>query len=141
VGIVAFRLEADPDAAWGQAWITSRQWGYPDIALPRDLPSSNLVPTLSIRFTRAVGVLIQGRIEVRADPEMEWPIVMTFTGRAQGDVMQGTFIEDDPSTGTWIAGVWKVERTRFSAPKAAETASSSAHPFEDPLPTPRYADH
>jgi hypothetical protein len=139
VGILAFRLEANADAAWGQAWITSRVWGYPDIALPRDLPASNLVPALSIRFTRSDDVFVRARIEAYPDPEMEWPIVMTFTGRVRDDVMQGTYVEDDPSAGRWSAGVWKVERTRFSGPRVGEMASSSAHPFQDPLPTPRRA--
>jgi hypothetical protein len=127
-GILAFRLEAASDSAWGQAWMTSREWGDPDVALPRDLPASNLVPALSLRFARADRVFIRGQIEVYLDPEMEWPMVMTFTGRVRGDVMQGTYIKEDPNAGRWSAGIWKVERTRFNALKAEESASSAAYP-------------
>ena len=123
-GILAFRLEAASDSAWGHAWMTSREWGYPDIALPKDLPASNLVPALPIRFRRSERVFIRGQIEAYLDPEMEWPMQMTFTGQVRGDVMQGTYIKQNPDAGRWSAGTWKVERTRFGAPKALAASSA-----------------
>lgn len=109
-GNITFHLTENPEGAHGDVLMVPKQEvvrNEIDRRPPHGMISSARV--LSIQFVRIAGGEISGRIEPYPDPEVpEATLETQFTGRVDGDWIEGTFVTYSdhgvsPRRGTWRA--------------------------------------
>ena len=85
----------------------------PDLPAPRE-PGTEL---MTIRFVRADGGQISGRLDPYWDPDRRCRASAWFLGSVDGDVMRGTFSSVCEDRGWPSNGRWKVTRKRGTGDK------------------------
>ncbi|UCC71602.1 MAG: hypothetical protein JSV86_14600 [Gemmatimonadota bacterium] len=113
-GSIVFELEAGADTAHGEVTMIPRGWNRPlgpaedPAAAARDAP---IPEVLQIRFVRVEYGVVSGTLQPYNDPDCGCPVYTTFTGRLQGDTIEGKFTAR-PGHGPAYQGSWRVERKR-----------------------------
>ena len=116
-GSIVFNLSPSSDAANGDVVMIPR--GYGKALVPYGATSSAGVPmqntavsqVLTIKLVRVSGDTVNGVLDAYRDPQCDCPVVTTFTGRVDGDTIDGTFFTRGSQTNTPQTGTWRVKRT------------------------------
>lgn len=113
-GSIVFRLTANADTARGDVVMIPRERRPPADGAPPSvgLPMPASPEVLSIAFVRAAEAgNVSGELKPYRDPDCDCQVQTTFTGRLQGNVIEGTYrtVRADGS-GTPTSGTWKVTR-------------------------------
>lgn len=113
-GDIYFRLRAGADTAQGEVLMASRPARYPDpVSMeepgPEDAPRSP--PVITIRFVRTGGPWVYGELDEYPDPQTGIMLSTTFTGRIEGDRIEGQFRTGPAGSAVTGTGSWSVRRT------------------------------
>lgn len=115
-GSIVFRLSAAADSAWGDVVMVPRTPAVPvrPAARPDDVAvvGERAPQPLAIRFVRVDDERVQGALEPYRDPDCGCALTTTFTGRARGDVIEGTFVSRGHAETPEQHGKWRVVRRR-----------------------------
>jgi hypothetical protein len=117
-GSIVFNLSPSGDAANGDVVMIPR--GYGKALTPytgnttvnagtQGTPSSQV---LTIKLVRVSGDTVSGVLDPYRDPECDCAVQTTFTGRLNGDTIDGTFSTRGSPTNTPQTGTWRVKRSR-----------------------------
>jgi hypothetical protein len=113
-GSITFHLTENPEGAHGDVLMVPKQELIRDEAgrwPPHGMISSSSV--LSIEFVRITGGEISGKIAPYGDPEEPQATLEThFTGRLDGDWIEGTFVTYSDHGVSPRRGTWRVHRKR-----------------------------
>jgi hypothetical protein len=66
---------------------------------------------LTIKLVRVSGDTVSGVLDAYRDPECNCPVETTFTGRHNGDNIEGTYTTNGRQTAGPQTGSWRVKRT------------------------------
>lgn len=120
-GTIVFRLEASTDTAKGEVVMVPAGWTPPPALERRDevwwSPGRRLPEVIPVFFVRAQGSTVSGELASYRDPVCGCTLRTTFTGRLEGDHIEGTFTSIHLEGGGAQGGWWRVER------KPSETAA------------------
>ena len=124
-GSIVFNLSSTGEAASGDVIMIPRGYGK---ALERfdqtgvsggqttttNVPSQNTnnSQVLTIKLVRVSGDTVSGVLDAYRDPECNCPVETTFTGRLNGDAIDGTFATRGSQSNAPQTGTWRVKRTR-----------------------------
>ena len=72
-------------------------------------PGSQL---LTIRFVNSTGGAVTGTLDPYHDPDCDCEVETTFSGKRQGDTIEGTFTSTSSRSAGRTGGRWKVTRKR-----------------------------
>jgi hypothetical protein len=116
-GSIVFNLSSAGDAANGDVVMIPR--GYGKALTPYGATSSAGVTmqnvttsqVLTIKLVRVSGDTVSGVLDAYRDPQCDCPVETTFTGRVDGDTIDGTFATRGSQTNTPQTGTWRVKRT------------------------------
>ncbi len=136
-GSLFFRLSAGADTARGDVLMAPVARMHPAVETEeweREVAS----PLLTIRFVRAEGNLVYGRLDEYRDPQCGCLLQTTFTGRIEANEIEGTFVTLHVETGQRHSGSWSARRTG-PPPPAAAPAPATPRPTAHPAPAPEPA--
>ena len=85
---------------YGAAVTTGREQAHPGSQL------------LTIRFVNSAGGAVTGTLDPYHDPDCDCEVETTFSGKQQGDTIEGTFTSTSSRTAGRTGGRWKVTRKR-----------------------------
>ena len=116
-GSIVFNLSSAGDAANGDVVMIPR--GYGKALVPYGTTSTPGVPMqsvstsqiLTIKLVRVSGDTVSGVLDPYRDPQCDCSVQTTFTGRVNGDTIDGTFATRGSPTNTPQTGTWRVKRT------------------------------
>jgi hypothetical protein len=112
-GTIIFHLDATSDTAHGDVLLVPSD---PVGTQPNPGTQPNVNQTrpqpLTISFVRAAGGGITGRLDPYRDPECGCLLTTTFTGRVNGDVVEGTFVSFHQEMGRKTEGRWRAQRVK-----------------------------
>ncbi|MBI4408277.1 MAG: hypothetical protein HY561_01135 [Gemmatimonadetes bacterium] len=111
-GQIWFRLEAGRDSAYGDVVMIpgTNRWGPTAPPPAQELPIGPGAPqVLTIRFVRSAGGTVTGRLDPYTDPFCDCTVRTSFTGRIEGDVVQGSFTIRE-ERGATRGGRWSARR-------------------------------
>lgn len=117
-GSIVFNLSRTGEAANGDVVMIPR--GYDKALTPYGATTtagaSMQNPTggsqvLTIKLVRLSGDTVSGVLDAYRDPQCDCPVVTTFTGRVNGDTIDGTFVTRGSQTAAPQTGTWRVKRT------------------------------
>ncbi len=111
-GSISFTLRAAADSAFGDVVMIPAGWGRPLAPWRRETAAAAPRPqpeVLTINFVRVEGCCVSGTLVPYADPETGARLVTAFTGRLNGDTIEGTYTTRLPS-GATQTGRWTVQR-------------------------------
>jgi len=127
-GSIVFNLSPSGDAAKGDVVMIPRGYGkalapYGNsgtanagaVTTPTTGASTEGVQgseVLTIRVVRVSGDSISGVLDPYRDPECDCPVATTFTGRLDGDTIEGAFSTSGRQSNAPQTGTWRVKRTR-----------------------------
>lgn len=123
-GSIFFRLGAAADTAYGDVLIDRFQPMHPE-AESEDVHRVEAPPLLTIRFVRAEGDVVYGRLDEYRDPDCGCRLRTTFTGRIERDRLEGTFTSIHLDSGQEHGGTWSVRRTG-PPPRPGEVGAAGA---------------
>jgi hypothetical protein len=111
-GSITFHLTENPDGAHGDVLMVPRQtFLYDREGGHQGMTSSSGVNVLSIEFVRISAGEISGKIAPYPDPEVPDGTLEThFTGRLDGDWIEGTFVTYSDHGVSPRRGKWRVHR-------------------------------
>jgi hypothetical protein len=109
-GGLYFRLAAGDEVALGDVWMNLRGQGPPPYQI-----SSPAVSPLAIRFVWIEEDFVSGTLEPYEDPETKCILLTTFRGRLERDLISGTFVTENKTTGQMTSGIWSAKRTEKPA--------------------------
>jgi len=66
---------------------------------------------LTIKLVRVAGDTVSGVLDAYRDPQCDCPVQTTFTGRINGDTIDGTFTTRGAQSNSGQTGTWRVKRT------------------------------
>ena len=116
-GSIVFNLSPAGDAASGDVVMIPR--GYGKALVPygvgtaaggAPVQGSAAAQVLTIRLVRVTGDTVSGVLDAYRDPECDCPVETTFTGRLNGDTIDGTFSTRGSQSTAPQTGTWRVKR-------------------------------
>ncbi len=117
-GSIVFNLSPSGDTANGDVVMIPRGYGKPLVpygvvtnsvgAATQSAPTSQV---LTIRLVRVSGDTVSGVLDAYRDPECDCAVQTTFTGKLNGDTIDGTFTTSGRQTNSPQTGSWRVRRT------------------------------
>jgi len=111
-GSITFHLTENPEGAHGDVLMAPKQEvirNEVERRLPHSMISSASV--LSIEFVRIAGGEVSGKIAPYPDPEVPEAMLETqFTGRVDGEWIEGTFVTYSDHGVSPRRGTWRVHR-------------------------------
>jgi hypothetical protein len=121
-GSIVFNLSSTGEAANGDVVMVPRGYGKalvpygPGAATGAATGAAVQNPSggsqvLTIKLVRVSGDTVSGVLDAYRDPQCDCPVVTTFTGRVNGDEIDGTFITRGTLTAAPQSGTWRVKRT------------------------------
>jgi hypothetical protein len=117
-GSIVFNLSPAGDAANGDVVMVPRGYGkalvpYGNVTTSGGATMQNASPSqvLTIKLVRVSGDTVSGVLDAYRDPQCDCPVATTFTGRVNGDTIDGTFTTRGSQTNTPQTGTWRVKRT------------------------------
>jgi hypothetical protein len=115
-GSIVFKLSSDGEAATGDVVMIPKDYGKPLVRYDRSNPTSMQTgansQVLTIRLVRISGDSVSGVLDAYRDPQCDCPVETTFSGRVNGDRIDGTFITRGTATVAPQTGSWRVKRDR-----------------------------
>ena len=117
-GSIVFNLSPSGDSASGDVVMVPR--GYGRQLVPYGNATSTVVgatqtgansQVLTIKLVRVAGDTVSGVLDAYRDPECDCPVQTTFTGRINGDTIDGTFTTRGAQSNAGQTGTWRVKRT------------------------------
>jgi hypothetical protein len=116
-GSIVFNLSSSGDAANGDVVMVPRGYGKP---LVRYDPAATTTPmqdpgrsqVLTIKLVRISGDSVSGVLDAYRDPQCDCPVETTFSGRLNGDSIDGTFATRGSQAVAAQTGTWRVRRNR-----------------------------
>ena len=120
-GSIVFNLSSTGEAASGDVVMIPRGYGK---ALERfdqtgatgvtgaSAQNTNNSQVLTIKLVRVLGDSVSGVLDAYRDPECNCAVETTFTGRINGDAIDGTFTTRGSQSNAPQTGTWRVRRTR-----------------------------
>ena len=117
-GSIVFNLSPSGDSASGDVVMVPRGSGRP--LVPYGNATSTVVgatqtgansQVLTIKLVRVAGDTVSGVLDAYRDPECDCPVQTTFTGRINGDTIDGTFTTRGAQSNAGQTGTWRVKRT------------------------------
>jgi hypothetical protein len=112
-GVITFHLEAGADSAFGSVLMIAGHAprGAGTTSTNTAGAASQPVSTeLTVRFVRAEGGGVDGRLDPYTDPECNCTAFTTFSGQNKGDVIEGTYTIAHGGDTPGASGKWKVRR-------------------------------
>lgn len=117
-GSIVFNLSATGDAANGDVVMVPREYGKALVRYDPNAPGGAAMQNpagssqvLTIKLVRVTGDTVSGVLDAYRDPSCDCPVVTTFTGRVNGDAIDGTFVTRGAQTAAPQTGTWRVKRT------------------------------
>jgi hypothetical protein len=117
-GSIVFNLSPSGDAANGDVVMIPAGYGkalvpYTANTTPGGvMQNTNTSQVLTIKLVRVSGDTVSGALDPYRDPSCDCPVQTTFTGRLNGDTIDGTFTTRGSPSNTPQTGTWRVKRTR-----------------------------
>ena len=116
-GSIVFNLSPSGEAASGDVVMIPA--GYGKALMPYSQSSSagstmqntNTSQVLTIKLVRVTGDTVSGVLDAYRDPQCDCPVETTFTGRLNGDTIDGTFSTRGTQANAPQTGTWRVKRT------------------------------
>lgn len=112
-GTILFRLEAGQDTARGDVLMHVAGRETADMVPLTTDPWANVAPdqVLKVTFVRAAGGTVHGRLDTYNDPVCGCEMRTTFTGRVQGNLIEGTYNSQHLNGADHTEGRWRVVRS------------------------------
>jgi hypothetical protein len=110
-GAIRMTIEAGTNIAHGDVLMFPARAEERPQAANAD-PAGAAPQALAIRFVAIADGLVSGTLEPYRDPQCNCILSTTFTGRVQGDTIEGTFISHGGRAHTIQEGRWRVDRKR-----------------------------
>ena len=117
-GSIVFNLSSTGEAANGDVVMVPRGYGKAlvpygptttgGVAMQNPAGASEV---LTIKLVRVSGDTVSGVLDAYRDPQCDCPVVTTFTGKVNGDTIDGTFVTRGSQTAAPQTGTWRVKRT------------------------------
>lgn len=104
-GGLYFKLAAGDGVAVGDVWMNLRGQGPPAYQV-----SSPATSPLAIQFVWIEEDFVSGTLQLYEDPETKSILLTTFRGRLANDLISGTFVTENKTTGQIISGIWNAKR-------------------------------
>ena len=120
-GSIVFNLSSTGEAASGDVIMIPRGYGK---ALERfdqtgasgvsgaSSQNTNNSQVLTIKLVKVSGDTVSGVLDAYRDPECNCAVETTFTGKLNGDAIDGTFATRGSQSNAPQTGTWRVRRTR-----------------------------
>jgi hypothetical protein len=120
-GSIVFNLSSTGEAASGDVIMIPRGYGK---ALERfdqtgvsgvsgaSSQNTNTSQVLTIKLVKVSGDTVSGVLDAYRDPECNCAVETTFTGKLNGDAIDGTFATRGSQSNAPQTGTWRVRRTR-----------------------------
>ena len=83
-----------------------------DVAITTPMQNTGNSQVLTIRIVRVSGDSVSGALDAYRDPQCDCPVETTFTGRVDGDTIQGTYTTRGSQFNAPQTGTWRVKRNR-----------------------------
>jgi hypothetical protein len=113
-GSIVFKLSSDGEAATGDVVMVPKGYGKPLVRYDRSTPTNTQTGStsqvLTIRLVRVSGDSVSGVLDAYRDPQCDCPVETTFSGRINGDRIDGTFLTRGSATVAPQTGTWRVKR-------------------------------
>lgn len=110
-GSITFHLTADPKGAHGDVLMVPKRQVDRDPVNRQHVPMASSSSVLSIEFVRIDSGEINGKIAAYPDPDVAGATLEThFTGRAEGEWIEGTFVTYSVRSAAPLRGTWRVHR-------------------------------
>jgi hypothetical protein len=117
-GSIVFNLSSSGEAASGD--VVMIPVGYGKALAPFNqgtaagtaMQNTNSSQVLTIKLVRVAGDTVSGVLDAYRDPNCDCPVVTNFTGRLDGDTIDGTFSTTGSQTNAPQTGTWRVKRAR-----------------------------
>jgi len=114
-GSIVFNLSPSGDAANGDVVMIPRGYGKALVRYDRGtmtpMQEVGNSQVLTIRLVRVAGDAVSGVLDAYRDPQCDCPVETTFTGRLNGDTIDGTFSTRGPQSTAPQTGTWRVKRS------------------------------
>lgn len=117
-GSIVFNLSSAGDAANGDVVMVPRGYGKAlvpygpgttaGVAMQNPSGGSQV---LTIKLVRVSGDTVNGVLDAYRDPQCDCPVETTFTGKVNGDTIDGTFVTRGSQSAAPQSGTWRVKRT------------------------------
>ena len=123
-GSIVFNLSSTGDAANGDVVMIPRGYGKPleaydqttsggqTVTAGAATQNTNNSQVLTIKLVRVSGDTVSGVLDAYRDPQCNCPVHTTFTGKLDGDTIDGTFTTRGSQSNAPQTGTWRVKRTR-----------------------------
>ncbi|MFL5466479.1 MAG: hypothetical protein ACJ791_10800 [Gemmatimonadaceae bacterium] len=118
-GSIVFNLSASGEAATGDVVMIPR--GYGKALMPYGgvnstggsaaMQNTAGSQVLTIKLVRVSGDTVSGVLDAYRDPQCDCPVQTTFTGKLNGDTIEGTFATSGSQANAPQTGTWRVKRT------------------------------
>lgn len=116
-GSIVFNLSSTGDAANGDVVMIPRgsgkalvPYGPTTTAGVAMQNPGGVSQVLTIKLVRVSGDTVSGALDAYRDPQCDCAVVTTFTGRVNGDTIDGTFATRGSQTAAPQTGTWRVKR-------------------------------
>ena len=112
-----FNLSPAGDAASGDVVMVPRNYGRALVRYDANASSganvqdTNASQVLTIKLVRVSGNTVSGVLDAYRDPSCDCPVVTTFTGKLNGDTIDGTFSTGGSQSNAPQTGTWRVKRS------------------------------
>lgn len=112
-GTILFRLQAGQDTARGDVLMHLGGRETAEMIPMTTDPWADVAEDqiLTVTFVRAAGGAVHGQMDVYNDPVCGCEIRTTFTGRAKGNLMEGTYTSVHVNGADRTVGAWRVVRS------------------------------
>jgi len=117
-GSIVFNLSPAGEAANGDVVMVPRGYGKALMPYSASTTAGTSMQNpaggsqvLTIKLVRVSGDTVSGVLDAYRDPQCDCPVVTTFTGRINGDTIDGTFVTRGSQTAAPQTGTWRVKRT------------------------------
>jgi len=124
-GSIVFNLSPNGDAASGDVVMIPRGYGKALEAYSQGtqgastgtpttttMQNTNNSQILTIKLVRVHADSVSGVLDAYRDPTCDCPVVTTFTGKLNGDTLEGTFSTRGTQSNAPQTGTWRVTRSR-----------------------------
>ena len=115
-GSIVFTLAAGADTAQGDVlMVPAVENRYNGSAIPDPEFHSTVPQVLRIKLVRVFGQQVAGQLAPYTDPECQCTVTTIFSGRLEGDVIDGRFFTYHQGGNVAVEGFWRV--TRLAEPE------------------------
>ena len=117
-GSIVFNLSPSGEAASGDVVMIPAGYGKALVPFSQStsagagtMQNTNTSQVLTIKLVRVTGDTVSGVLDAYRDPQCDCPVETTFTGRLNGDTIDGTFSTRGTQANAPQTGTWRVKRT------------------------------